>query len=617
MGLVALFAACLSLWGCHGGGSSADPVVGTGGTFAGGGLYPEAVARFRKNVKRAFALVAAGVDVDKLCSGVSRVNDAQAAKVRSLAVSAAPSIISVIDTIPIAIVSQTLSYVDDAGKSHPADGLYHYPTAGNSSSEWIYINQTAWEAGNGYWIGIHELGHHAFPKLKDYVAQPPEFPGDTGGLDEMNALGYCMEAQLRNWANPADLVGDFGSGGIATFAASPSDIVMGRQSDGKIVVALSIASGAATHVVLQRLTPAGAKDTTFGTNGEVKLPVRADTLTSGGKVVHAIAMLPDDKFLVAGWENVGSLILPVLYKYEADGKPDDTFNAIVVARNNAGTLSRWYRSIAVIPDGRIVLAGTAFDGTYYYLAVWRLTPDGAVDTSLNGVGVALAAPQPLNQNYALAMALGPDGSIFVVGQSFYVAGAYNIGVVKLKADGTLDRSFNQKGTATVSFGTTGVNQPNRVAIRSDGRVLIGGTSGAGASAKLALLQLMPDGTADSRFGVAGRAFPLRDARFTQSELQGLYLQDDGRVVATGAVTDSGIKQAAVLRLLPTGDLDPDFKDHHANRGITTFGVGASNACALLIDMLPSGRLLVSGTSRPADGTPPGFFTALFLGDDAS
>src|SRR5262249_25873565 len=74
-----------------------------------------------------------------------------------------------------------------------------------------------------------------------------------------------------------------------------------------------------------------------------------------------------------------------------------------------------------------------------------------------------------------------DGKLVVAGytDNNVAGGANNMGVVRLKTDGTLDTGFNGTGKQQVDFGAD--DKANAVALQSDGRIVLAGTTTLGGN----------------------------------------------------------------------------------------------------------------------------------------
>jgi uncharacterized delta-60 repeat protein len=127
-----------------------------------------------------------------------------------------------------------------------------------------------------------------------------------------------------------------------------------QPSDDKIVIVGY--SGSPLHVTVARLTINGALDNTFGGNpgaGIVQTFIQSNSLAS------CVAIQPaDGKIVVGGLSETQFCIV----RYNGDGSLDLSFgaNGVVV---DAMKVNNLIYAIAIQPaDGRIVVAGTAFDG---------------------------------------------------------------------------------------------------------------------------------------------------------------------------------------------------------------------------------------------------------------
>src|SRR5262249_55668826 len=140
-----------------------------------------------------------------------------------------------------------------------------------------------------------------------------------------------------------------------------------------------------------------------------------------------------------------------------NGSLDTSFAVVVLQFNTDENLN----SVAVGPDGRIVLAGWApSDSTGYDLVLERYNASGVLDTTFGSGGVVVA-PVPLDQ-YGESLTLQPDGKIVVAGQQEYGVFYYFLVARFNGADGSPDSSFGVNGVAT-SGSAQSISQPGLVA----------------------------------------------------------------------------------------------------------------------------------------------------------
>lgn len=148
----------------------------------------------------------------------------------------------------------------------------------------------------------------------------------------------------------------------------------------------------------------------------------------------------------------------------------------------------YVRTIAVQPDGKLIISGVAQSsgGDTYYLI--RLNSNGTSDSSFN-------SHIPSFNGVVLALAVQLDGKVLIGGNFSHVAGVKRFGLARLNADGTLDDSFNPKLFSTSSGGSV-----SALVVQTDGAILVGGYIGfSDAVSQLAVGRLLPDGSLDSSF----------------------------------------------------------------------------------------------------------------------
>lgn len=97
------------------------------------------------------------------------------------------------------------------------------------------------------------------------------------------------------------------------------------------------------------------------------------------------------------------------------------------------------RDVAVQADGKIVIAGSCFNGANNDFCVARFNSDGDLDTSFDDDGVVMTPVTADDE--ASAIAIQPDGKILVAGSS-RVTSNWDFAVVRYNPDGSIDTSFD-------------------------------------------------------------------------------------------------------------------------------------------------------------------------------
>ena len=153
-----------------------------------------------------------------------------------------------------------------------------------------------------------------------------------------------------------------------------------------------VSVGGQSDFAVARYLPNGTLDTSFGTGGKV-----ITALSPRDDVIHALAVQPDGKVVVAGYSRDASLTQNytwVVARYTASGALDassGTGGTVTTAFRNQNIA----RSVVIQPDGKILAAGfngeQTIDGPQVHpdFAVVRYNPDGRLDASFGGGGVRL------------------------------------------------------------------------------------------------------------------------------------------------------------------------------------------------------------------------------------
>ncbi|MBX3716712.1 MAG: VCBS repeat-containing protein [Burkholderiales bacterium] len=237
-------------------------------------------------------------------------------------------------------------------------------------------------------------------------------------------------------------------------------------------------------------------------------------------------------------------------------------------------------AIANRPGGGYLVAGFAADPTgASRFTVTALTAAGDFDPAFAGGGRLMLGQAGI----ARAIATYPDGRIVLVGES----PAGESVVVRLAANGTLDTTFGTSGVVTMDFSDPGDDVPRAVLVQPDGKIVVGGRSGATGI----IVRLNPDGGYDTLF--AGQAFV-----FTGSDIRALALDAEDRIVAAGHWKLGEPRFFYVARFLGSGAADPAF-GAGGYFFINFSGIDNEfNAMALM----PGGRIAAAGLVRSA--SPP-------------
>ena len=345
-----------------------------------------------------------------------------------------------------------------------------------------------------------------------------------------------------------------GDGKVTTAIGTSSDSGQSvtLQSDGKILVTGSAynASGN-SDFALVRYNTDGSLDTTF--DGDGKLTTAIGTSYDSG---YSGTLQSDGKILVAGFASNGSNTDFALVRYNTDGSLDTTFDGDGKVNTAIGMGFDYGQSVTLQSDGKILLAGSASNGIANDdFALVRYNTDGSLDTTFDGDGkVTTAIGTSHDVGYSLTVQ--SDGKILVAGYAYNGSKA-DFALVRYNTDGSLDATFDGDGKVTTAIGT-GTDQAYSVTVQSDGKILVAGTTyNASGNGDFALARYNTDGSLDTTFDGDGK---LTTAIGTSSDSgQSVTLQSDGKILVTGsAYSASGNTDFALVRYNTDGSLDNTF-----------------------------------------------------------
>lgn len=351
----------------------------------------------------------------------------------------------------------------------------------------------------------------------------------------------------------------------------------------------------------------GELDSSFSGDG---LVVEAAPL--GGQLAYgqSIHVTDSGDVFVAGFSNNAQWHgYATVWKYGADGVLDDSFSAdgIVTLIGAAQGTYDSASDITVDSQGRIIVVGSSKfnDAGTTHLAVWRLNPNGTLDTSFHGDGIYES--RDLGQSLARGVVVGPDDKI-------YVSASYGGGmsIWKFNTNGWFDNSFGTNGRMwhpTNSYGYS-------IEMDSQGRLLVAGKAWNSTLSRWepSVWRVNPNGTFDSTFGTNGKFSYFFSPGSTQyQQAEGVVIFPDDSVAIAGYVThEMQGRDAFVIRLDEYGQLDTSFSnDGVAITGYTTGDGRYTWGTSIKADA--NGNILAAGFSQnqaPQDD-PKGYFTKVW------
>ena len=252
-------------------------------------------------------------------------------------------------------------------------------------------------------------------------------------------------------------------------------------------------SPTANDVVIVKLTPSGALDPTFSTDGKQLYP-----LSSSWDYGYGIAVQPDGKIIVSGYTLTNSNFFTI--RVNPDGTMDNTFgtNGKVTVDIFGVTSFDYAYYMLLQPDGKIVVGGTGTNPVTSNMdaAIVRLNQNGILDNTFGGGdGIFTFDMSGIATNDAiLKMKLLADGRILCSGY-VTIAGQRDFALIRVNADGTLDSTFNNTGAYIHDLNGNLVNDDcTGIDIQTDGKIILGGKTAIieSVSTRYSIMRIIPD-----------------------------------------------------------------------------------------------------------------------------
>ena len=279
----------------------------------------------------------------------------------------------------------------------------------------------------------------------------------------------------------------------------------------------------------------------FGVNGKV-------TTDFGGNndEAKAVVVQADYKIVVVGQTTINSVNALALARYDNIGSLDTSFGTggrvIVPAIQNP-------KAMAIQPDGKIIAAGNVPHTVSPFgddFALCRFNPNGSLDTSFDGDGIAVTGFDYSSQINSVA--IQPSGKIVAAGFTRNNANTVSaFALARYNPNGSLDASFDADGKVTTSFDTP-FSVANSVGVQRNGKIVAVGVSVSNSTARdFALARYNPNGSLDASFDTDGKQttdfFGDNDAAFAAA------IQRDGKIVAAGSAYHGAKSDFAAARYL--------------------------------------------------------------------
>jgi uncharacterized delta-60 repeat protein len=391
----------------------------------------------------------------------------------------------------------------------------------------------------------------------------------------------------------------FGSGGIVTTPVlSGNDHAWKTVVDDsdRILVGGRTSNGGNYDLGIIRLTSTGALDSTFGIGGKVTTPIG-----SGNDSLQSIVIDKQDRIVVSGTTWSGANYDFFVARFNDNGTLDSSFGTNGLVITGVGIGDDFAYDMAIDSQNRIVVAGSAVVGGNVNYGIIRLDSNGVLDNTF-GLNGKITPPIGLGYDSAFAVAIDSSDRIIAAGTSDNGA-TTDFSVARFTTTGLFDTSFNGTGYVITPMGVSN-DYAYDVAIDNLGRIVVAGHSSNGSNYDIALVRYNVNGSLDPTFDLDGKfttAFGAGD-----DQLNGLAIDDLGRLIVGGYYYNGNNYDFALTRLLSSGSLDTSFDGD--GKVSVSLGTGDDLGWSTAIDSV--GRIILAGYSF--NGVNDDFAVARFL-----
>jgi len=305
----------------------------------------------------------------------------------------------------------------------------------------------------------------------------------VGYLEDTVAMGAALMLLRYTFAGVLDST--FGTNGLVKMSLAGSTDVEAWDAlllaDGKILIAGQYYDGSAGCFLLARFTSSGSLDTSFAASGYTINSLGGSAAGAAGVAVQSVGGV--NKIYLGGGTATGFAAV----RYNMDGTLDSSYGSSGVATWTSASTQVNARSMKVQADGKVLVAGTVKDGTNWDYAVARFYSDGSLDSGFGSSGSIIRdTPTATALEYEGILGLPGSGKIVLAGFSEF-SSAHHMVVWSINADGSPDTAFGSSGFAYLPSNTFNFG----LAIQNSGQILVCGQTVTGSDAVFTLAAYWP------------------------------------------------------------------------------------------------------------------------------
>ena len=427
-------------------------------------------------------------------------------------------------------------------------------------------------------------------------------------------------AQRRLPSGVLDL--SFGNSGTAAIIAGEAQS-MEISSNGKITIAGSVQNGGpSSNFVVARLNSNGTPDLSFDFDGKLVTDISG---SDSDDFVHDLSIDSEGRIVVVGETFVTGLGKEIaIVRYLPNGALDTDFGGTGKKVFSVSANNEYGRSVEVLPDNQIVIAGTTVTSAYSYtqilpggislvinvpanddMMVMLVNTSGELNTTFSGDGIQKVAFEEGKNDKAFGMALQLDGKIVVVGSAINGTNtdfAYFRMHTIYGFDHLENTLYASNGPNLISGKSISVDQEGNLFVASD---IFNGTDFSWEIRKY-----KDTGLLDNTFSGDGKVTFSTSFLPPQAKVSKIFVQADGKILVAGSSVLGGAAVFTVIRLLSNGSLDISFDGD----GKQQIYLGSSGSYCTGLKTMIGGKIVLSGNSYTTNNS---FVSLVRLNSDGS
>lgn len=317
----------------------------------------------------------------------------------------------------------------------------------------------------------------------------------SSGSNRVSITRYLKNGKIdRNFGNRGTASTVF----MASYLLQSSNQVA-AMPDGKIIVASGVFNGDIQEAFLcvACFKSTGLIDSSFGTNGQVEVPVAQWGATASGIIIQ-----PNGNFIISIANNDFSIQRIAAIRFKKNGVEDKDFYIQFSIYDICNAMDAQ-------ADGRVIITGSS-EGKFN---LFRFNKNGLIDKTFGKKGNTVLQ----NNLEGLDVAVLPDDKIVVV--------TADSTLIQFQSNGKIDTSFGERGKKHLSF------KANSVAIQKDGKIIIAGSINNGTNTDFAIARYLPSGLPDKKFGSNG--ITITDFGGSEQALD-MAIQTDNKIIVSGS-----------------------------------------------------------------------------------